>query len=150
MSLLPSALKSVIASEPNGPATDPLMSRLLGVWLSFAIPCVEKDTLPFTPAGAVIVKPLTVLGVAKLPVPHVGFVQTTVVPPPRTVAFQLRLCVSRDPTKSEAVGGVAAITPLNPDMVIVLGEKKMLQLSNGSNVRVYVHVGGPTEVAVHW
>jgi hypothetical protein len=65
----------------KGPATEPEMSMLLVVPLSFAIPVVAKETVPFKAVAAVIVKPMTCLATPKLPVPQVVFFQTTLVPP---------------------------------------------------------------------
>src|SRR5262249_19154529 len=124
--------------------------RLLETPVSRAMPLVANETVPLNAVGAVTVKPKTCFATPKLPVPQVVFVQTTFVPPFNTDGTKARLLVSSTPVKSDDVGAPALVTPVSPVMVIVVGLTKRLQLSNGSNVRVYVQVGGPADTSVHW
>src|SRR5215468_8804395 len=80
----------------DGPATDPVISMLLATPVSFAIPVVAKEAVPFGLAGAVMVKPVTCLATPKLPVPQVVLVQVTFVPPPDTTGTQFLLFTSRE------------------------------------------------------
>jgi hypothetical protein len=142
------AAGTVGAVEP-GPATVPAISMLLATSESFAMPTVANETVPLKADGAVMVKPKTCFAMGKLPVPHVGFDQTTFVPPLDTVGVKAVMVGSSAP-KSADVGAPALVTPVSPVMVMVVGLTKRLQLSNGSKVRVYVQVGGPAEASVHW
>ena len=122
--------------DAAGPATEPEISMLLTTPVSFAMPLVANETALLNAVGAVTVKPKTCFATGKLPVPQVGFVQTTFVPPFNTEGVKLRLFVSSEPVKSDDVGAPAPVTPVRPVIVIVVGLTKRLQLSKGSNVRV--------------
>src|SRR5215472_18125224 len=115
------------------------MSRLFGVPVSFAKPFVVTVTVALWATAEVKVNPLTCFGTLKFPLPHVGFVHVTLVL--LNVGVQFRLFVVRLPAgKSVEVGAPAPVTPVSPVNVIVVGLVKRSQLSNGANVRLYVHV----------
>lgn len=132
---------------PDVVGTGPEMSTGVGGVVSKAKLCVVTVAVGAWTTAAVKVNPLTVIGTGKLPLPQVGFVHVTLVLV--KVGFQFRLLVARPPVKLVVVGAPAAVTPVSPVSVIVVGLEGRLQLSSAANVRLYVHVGGPADASVN-